>query len=71
MDLSYKSTIARKGTMTEQERVWLDAALRYGGDFIKSFAMACFRADLSNFAILRPALAAMMEKYPKYSEGRP
>ena len=53
--------------MTEIERRWLNLALRYGGDFVKTFAKACFRADDENFAILRPALSELMNKYPRYA----
>ena len=55
--------------MNDQERMWLDRASRTGGDFVKSFAMACFMADDINFEIMRPALAILMKKYPNYSRG--
>lgn len=54
--------------MSEQERAWLNRAVRYGGSFIATFAQACFYADDENFELLRPVLVKMMEKYPKYSD---
>lgn len=56
--------------MNDLERAWLDKASRYGGDFVKSFATACFMADDHNFLILRPALALLMKRYPSYSTNR-
>ena len=55
--------------MTDKERMWLDRACRTGGDFVKTFAMACFMADDFNFEILRTTLAIFMAKYPNYSRS--
>lgn len=56
--------------VSEQERMWCSNATAMGGLFVSTFAKACFCADDSNFAILRPVLAKMMEKYPNYCEAR-
>ncbi len=32
--------------------------------FLGTFCHACLRADADNYEILRPALAALMQKYP-------
>ena len=34
------------------------------GSFLMSFCDACQRADWENYELLRPALHALMEKYP-------
>lgn len=54
--------------MSPEERHWLNNASAYGGDFVKAFSRACFYADDANFELLRPVLAQMMAKYPKYSD---
>ena len=36
------------------------------GDFLWALAQAAQMADPENYAILRPALLAIMAKYPKY-----
>jgi len=56
--------------MNQQERTWLNNASHMGGSFVKTFAMACFAADDANYAILRPVLKTIMEKYPNYSVER-
>lgn len=56
--------------MNQQERIWLNNARALAGSFLKTFAMACFAADDTNFAILRPALKQLMEKYGNYSKER-
>lgn len=53
--------------MNEQERTWLNNADRHGGNFVSTFAKACFAADDDNFKILQPVLAIMMVKYKTYS----
>jgi hypothetical protein len=45
---------------------WLNGAHAKAGDFLKAIAEAAFRADESNYAILRPALLELKAKYPKY-----
>ncbi len=45
---------------------WLTAALNLGGSFIKTIAQAALRADEDNYAILRPVLLQLKDKYPKY-----
>lgn len=55
--------------MTHQERTWCDNATIRGGSFVSTFARACFCADDANFALLRPVLETMMEKYPSYCES--
>jgi hypothetical protein len=52
--------------MTNDEARWLQTALAYGGSFIRTFAEACLRTDQDNEQILRPALRALMKKYPDY-----
>lgn len=37
------------------------------GDFLKSLASAALRADPTNYAILRPALLKIKERYPEYA----
>lgn len=56
--------------MNDKERTWIDNATRYGGSFVDTFARACLCADDANFAIMKPVLGQMMEKYPKYLESR-
>jgi len=55
--------------MNDKERTWLNNASRWGGNFVKTFADACFAADDQNFELLRPALAALMAKYRNYSKS--
>ena len=38
------------------------------GDFLKSLAHAALRADIDNYAILRPALLKMKRKYKVYAD---
>ena len=45
---------------------WLREAQIYGGSFIKAIAEAGVRADDDNYAILRPVLLQLKDKYPKY-----
>lgn len=52
--------------MNENEKKWCRCAKDIGGGFVSAFADACLRADLMNFAILRPGLEQMMHKYPHY-----
>jgi hypothetical protein len=47
---------------------WLNGAHTKAGDFLKAIAEAAFRADESNYAILRPALLQLKAKYPKYEQ---
>lgn len=54
--------------MTNQERTWCDNATARGGSFVSTFARACFCADDANFALLKPVLVQMMQKYPRYGE---
>ncbi len=44
----------------------LHPLMRHKGDqsFPATFLHACLRADADNYEILRPALAALMQKYP-------
>lgn len=56
--------------MTDKERIWCDNATRIGGSFVSTFARACFCADDQNYALLKPVLAQMMEKYPQYAEAQ-
>ncbi len=36
------------------------------GGFLRDLAIVAFKADRENYEILRPALIAIMEKYPEY-----
>ena len=36
------------------------------GGFLEAFAIACRRADNTNYALLRPAIIALKAKFPKY-----
>ncbi len=56
--------------MTPEMRKWLNAASRYGGSFVKHFALTMLYADDSNFELLKPALLVLMEKHPHYSDDR-
>ena len=49
---------------------WLTNAHRWGGDFIKALAEAGLRADAFNYALMRPLLLRMKEKYPAYLDER-
>lgn len=55
---------------SDDERKWLNNAIRYGGTFVKSFAECCFNADDENFKLLQPVLVQLMQKYLRYSENR-
>lgn len=59
-------------TAQEDEHVfwWLLAASQHAGDFLKHLAFAGLHADVDNYAMLRPVLLQMMEKYPKYKRER-
>jgi hypothetical protein len=46
--------------MTQTERYWLVNAITYGGRFIQMFAKTAFVADEENYAILQPAVQALM-----------
>lgn len=55
---------------TEEIRRWIHGInqaepVRPGG-FLEAFAAAVCRADQTNYPILRPALLALMAKFPKY-----
>lgn len=39
------------------------------GDFLRALADAALRADALNYAILRPALLELKEKYPQYVDN--
>ena len=52
--------------MSNDERRWCQVAITYGGDFVRTFAEACMRADEDNEHILRSALWALIAKYPDY-----
>lgn len=45
---------------------WLANAHRTGGGFVSSLASAALRADPENYAIMRPMILQMREKYPAY-----
>lgn len=36
------------------------------GDFLKTFVAAALRADAGNYPILRPAVMALKQRFPKY-----
>ena len=38
------------------------------GGFLSRFAIAVGSADVENYAILRPALVKLAEKYPQYDD---
>lgn len=44
-----------------------ERGIKPAGDFLKSLASAALRADPSNYAILRPALLIMKNKYSEYA----
>jgi len=48
----------------------LHPLVRAEGDksFLGTFCLACLRADHENYELLRPALAALMVKYPANPE---
>ncbi|HYR45039.1 MAG TPA: hypothetical protein VER98_18555 [Terriglobia bacterium] len=46
--------------------VWVAEANRYGGSFVKAIALAALCADDENYALLRPVLLQLKDKYPKY-----
>lgn len=48
---------------------WLQRAAMRGGSFVRSIADAGRYADHENYALLRPVLLALREKYPEYSQG--
>jgi len=54
--------------MTNDQRQWLNAAVRFGGGFVSAFADACFHADDDNFRLLEPVLIKLMMKYPDYMD---
>lgn len=39
------------------------------GDFLRTLALAAQMADYANYAILRPALLELKDKYPEYNIG--
>jgi len=45
---------------------WLANAYQRGGGFISSLASAALRADPENYALMRPLVLRMREKYPIY-----
>jgi hypothetical protein len=48
--------------------VWVLNLRRLGaGSFLQSIGEAAQRADMANYALLRPLLIQLKEKYPKYS----
>lgn len=51
--------------MTEEDSVIVDAMEKYGGSFVKALSGALYRADPSNFAILK---AAFPEYFAQYKE---
>lgn len=53
--------------MEDDELVkWLQEARHFGGSFVKAIAEAGLRADDDNYALLRPVLLVLKDKYPKY-----
>jgi hypothetical protein len=46
---------------------WLSRANQYGGSFVKLFAKCVFAADEANYALLKPVVLILMEKYPNYN----
>lgn len=52
---------------------WLEAASGRtdqpgGGGFVRTIAEAGLRADYENYALLRPVLLKLKDKYPEYAE---
>jgi hypothetical protein len=45
---------------------WLAKADQEGGGFVKAIASAGLRADMENYALIRPLLVLMRAKYPAY-----
>ena len=45
---------------------WVREAQMYGGSFVAAIAAAAIRADDDNYALLRPVLLQLKDKYPKY-----
>ena len=45
---------------------WLSNAQRRGGGFVSSLASAALRADDENYALIRPLVLQMRDKYPAY-----
>lgn len=45
---------------------WLGNANQEGGSFISSIARAALVADTWNYALMRPLILALREKYPAY-----
>lgn len=47
--------------------------IKRAGSFLRAIAEAAYRADAENYPILRPALMALMAKYPEYQnmDARP
>jgi hypothetical protein len=41
----------------------------HAGNFLRSIGLAAQYADMSNYALMRPLLADLMKKYPKYSRA--
>jgi hypothetical protein len=52
---------------------WLFGVLRGkptpAGSFLRTLVEAAFAADPKNYRLMRPILAEMKRKYPKYSDG--
>lgn len=45
---------------------WLANAAQRGGGFVSSLANAALRADPENYALIRPLILQMREKYSQY-----
>jgi hypothetical protein len=54
-------------TSDDEMSNWLMHAAERGGGFVRSFAETVMRADDDNYRLLRPALIALKEKYPRYN----
>jgi hypothetical protein len=55
---------------TEEIRRWIHGVNQHEpsrpGDFLLAFAAAVCRADAGNYPLLRPAIVALMVKFPQY-----
>lgn len=48
-----------------EEFAWVSAKFnQQPGDFLGRFLAACLTADAENYELLRPAVRALMDKYP-------
>jgi len=45
---------------------WIVNASDRAGSFLSHFALAALHADAANYAILRPVVMALRDKYPDY-----